>query len=51
MQTVDGVGGAVALHADRNLLPMAWPLRAMLSTYDAVCDGRLPVLVLRSEST
>jgi len=36
MQMVDGVGAAVLLHADRNLLSAAWALRANLSTYDAV---------------
>lgn len=36
MQMVDGVGAAVVLHTNRALLPMAWSLRANLSTYDAV---------------
>lgn len=49
MQMVDGVGAAVALHADRTLLPAAWSLRANLSTYDAVYVAlaehlRLPLL-------
>lgn len=36
MQMVDGVGAAVVLHTDRDLLSVAWTLRANLSTYDAV---------------
>lgn len=49
MQMVDGVGAAVVLHADRNLLEAAWALRANLSTYEAVYVAlaeqlRLPLL-------
>jgi len=36
MQMVDGVGAAVVLHADRNLLLAAWAFRDNLATYDAV---------------
>ena len=49
MQMVDGVGAAIVLHAQRNLLAAAWPLQANLSTYDAVYVAlaeqlRLPLL-------
>lgn len=49
MQMVDGVGAAVVLHSDRELLPVAWSMRANLSTYDAVYVAlaehlRLPLL-------
>ncbi len=36
MQMVDGIGAAVALHTDVQLLRAAWALRANVSTYDAV---------------
>jgi predicted nucleic acid-binding protein len=49
MQMADGVGAAVVLHAERSLLPVAWALRANLSTQDAVYVAlaeqlRLPLL-------
>ncbi len=36
MQMVDGVGAAVVLHSDPQLLRAAWALRANVSTYDGV---------------